>query len=240
MNKIMEVPCLSFSSDDEVQDALLKVIQSKEGGYSVAINAEKIYLFQDDESIKRVINESNFPVPDGSGAVLALKWLDKVQSIRVDLPTNVFELANKKSLKVFLLGGVEETNRKSFEALSLKYPNAIFVGRRNGYEYEFTSLVKELKLLNPDVVMLALGSPRQEVLANEMSKILSGIFFVGCGGALDIAAGKIARAPKFFQDNHLEWFYRLINQPSRIARQRRLPIFLYRLIKAKLFKETIK
>lgn len=236
----MEVPCLSFSSDDEVQDALLKVIQSKEGGYSVAINAEKIYLFQDDESIKRVINESNFPVPDGSGAVLALKWLDKVQSIRVDLPTNVFELANKKSLKVFLLGGVEETNRKSFEALSLKYPNAIFVGRRNGYEYEFTSLVKELKLLNPDVVMLALGSPRQEVLANEMSKILSGIFFVGCGGALDIAAGKIARAPKFFQDNHLEWFYRLINQPSRIARQRRLPIFLYRLIKAKLFKETIK
>lgn len=236
----MEVPCLSFSSDDEVQEALFKAIQSKEGGYSVAINAEKIYLFQEDDSIKKIINESSFPVPDGSGAVLALKWLDKVQSIRVDLPTNVFELANKKGLKVFLLGGVEETNRKSFEVLSLKYPNAMFVGRRNGYEYDFISLVNELKLLKPDVVMLALGSPRQEVLANEMAKTLSGIFFVGCGGALDIAAGKIARAPKFFQDNHLEWFYRLINQPSRIVRQRRLPIFLYRLIKAKLFKETIK
>jgi N-acetylglucosaminyldiphosphoundecaprenol N-acetyl-beta-D-mannosaminyltransferase len=78
--------------------------------------------------------------------------------------------------------------------------------------------------------MVALGSPKQEKFAAKINKILPNILFIGCGGALDILAGKITRAPKLFQDNHIEWLYRLILEPKRIKRQKILPVYLFKLI----------
>lgn len=233
--KIIDTPCFQIENQNIAKSYIKKLISNNIGGYSTAINAEKIMMYSKDIEMKKIIDNSVLPIPDGSGAVIGMKFLYGVSSIRLDLPKTIFELSNEEKYNLFILGSNEEINKKAVEELNIKYPNINIIGRQNGYFYDENNIINLLKDLKPQIVMVALGSPKQEKFAAKMNKILPEILFIGCGGALDILAGKITRAPKFFQDNHLEWLYRLILEPKRIKRQKILPIYL-----SKLIIETIK
>lgn len=233
--KIIDTPCFQIGNHNIAKNYIKKLIIDKIGGYSTAINAEKIMMYSKDIEMKEIIDNSILPIPDGSGAVIGMKFLHGASSIRLDLPKTIFELSNEKKYNLFILGSNEEINKKAVDELNIKYPNINIVGRHNGYFDDENTIINLLKNLKPQIVMVALGSPKQEKFAAKMNKILPDILFIGCGGALDILAGKITRAPKFFQDNHLEWLYRLILEPKRIKRQKILPIYL-----SKLIIETIK
>jgi N-acetylglucosaminyldiphosphoundecaprenol N-acetyl-beta-D-mannosaminyltransferase len=230
--EVLGCPCLSFSDIAAAKSYTLGILQSGRGGYSVAINAEKIILFDKSDSFKEIVNQSNLPLPDGAGAVLGMKLLHKSRSIKLDFPKLVFELAHENAFKVFILGSSEDVNSKAYAVLAQKYPNIQLVGRLNGYFESKEVVFEKLKDSKPDIVMLALGSPKQEIFAHSIYKDFPNILFVGCGGALDILSGRIKRAPKFFIENNLEWFFRLALQPKRIRRQKNLPLFLGRLLKA--------
>jgi N-acetylglucosaminyldiphosphoundecaprenol N-acetyl-beta-D-mannosaminyltransferase len=227
---IMGASCFQVISVNDAKLYIQHLISINSGGYSTAINAEKIMMYSKDSEMKSIIDRSTLPIPDGSGAVIGFKFLYGLNCIKLNLPKIIFELANDEKYKVFILGSLEEINKKAVDELKDKYPNIDIVGRKNGYFKNDDQIITLLREKKPQIVMVALGSPKQEKFAARINKILPNILFIGCGGALDILAGEITRAPKFFQDNHIEWLYRLVLEPKRIKRQKILPIYLFKLI----------
>ncbi len=228
--RILGAPCLLVEDVSSIKEYIGNLVENKTGGYSVAINAEKIMMYEKNPEMKEIIENSILPTPDGAGAVIGMKFLHKRRSIKLDLPKTVFQLADKSSYSMFVLGAIEESNEKAADKIKELYPGINIVGRRNGYFDDESEIISMFCNLNPQIVMIALGSPKQEMFAQRVNSELKGTLFIGCGGALDILAGKTKRAPEFFINNNLEWFYRLIKQPKRIGRQLVLPVFLFKLI----------
>ncbi len=226
--EIMGCPCEALSERKAIS-RILSVITKKECGYSVAINAEKIQRFQNDEELRAIINNSILPYPDGAGAVLGLKWLHGVSSEKVNMPVKVLEAANQYRFKTFIVGADEKNHDLAIGAIVKKYPNLDLVGNLHGFNSK-DRIFEHVLLKRPQLIMIAMGSPRQEKLAAELIAICKFGFVVGCGGALDILSGEVRRAPSFMITYHLEWLFRLVQQPYRIRRQLFLPVFLARLI----------
>jgi len=228
--KILQAPCFLVEDIDILKQYIINLINNKQGGYSVAINAEKIIMYSKSDNIKNIIDNSILPIPDGAGAVLGFKLLYNKKCLKVDLPKLILEISNENKYNVFLLGSHEKINKLASEKIRQTYPNINIVGRQNGYFDTKEKIINILRKTKPNVVLLALGSPKQEILAYELKDKFPNILFVGCGGALDIISGYKKRAPKIFRDYYLEWLYRLLKEPRRIKRQKVLPIFFFKLV----------
>jgi len=226
---IIGCPCYCFKNEEEAFVIVEEIFLSGNGGYSVAINAEKIMLFKNNQEFRNLILNSVLPSPDGAGAVIGMNLFHKRTSIKLDLPRLTLEICNRNSLRLLVLGAIEEVNEKAADVIKERYPNINLVGRMNGYFKTKEEVFSKIKETVPNIVLIALGSPRQENLARELLKENPNVVFIGCGGALDILSGRVERAPKFFIENNLEWFYRLVKQPFRIKRQKILPLFMYTL-----------
>tara|TARA_B100000787_G_C16191425_1_gene297752 strand:+ start:1008 stop:1727 length:720 start_codon:yes stop_codon:yes gene_type:complete len=228
--KILGVNCYQFNTVSDAKAFIKDIIISEGGGYSVAINAEKIMMYSKDINFRAIIDHSILPIPDGSGAIIGMKILYNINSIKLDLPKTIFECANESKFSLFLLGATEKVNFNTENSLNQKYPNINLVGRQNGYFDDELVVFQQIKKLNPQIVVIAMGSPKQEKLAARLNEILPSALLIGCGGAFNILTGEVKRAPVFYQKNHLEWFYRLVKEPSRFKRQLILPVFLLKLI----------
>lgn len=196
----------------------------------VAINAEKI-LHATDET-RNTINR-NLGFPDGIGAVWALKkngcenvvkipgcelWLDIVQQYHQDKT-------------FYLVGGKEAIIQQTVDQLKKTYSGIQIVNYRNGYiktNEERQALITDIAEKKPEIVFVAMGSPAQEHLMEEMQQQHAALY-QGLGGSFDVYTGNVERAPKWWVDNQMEWAYRLMRQPSRIKRQRHLIKFLVNL-----------
>lgn len=235
-HKLLGCPCTAVSTHEQAQLQLTKLVQAGEGGYSVAINAEKISRYRIDIELRRVIDNASFAYPDGAGAVLGLSWLHGQKSRKINFPVVALEAANINKWRVFLLGAQEEVNAFAAKKISVDYPDIQIVGRANGYhsDDEFIKMVLDS---NPQLIMLALGSPKQEFWAGSLRKKGINAFCVGCGGAFDIMARRLKRAPDFMIDNNLEWLYRIIQEPSRWRRQLVLPVFMGKLMREVILKK---
>ena len=230
---IINSPCYNIASKQEVEDFLLEKIKNKQGGYTAAINALKIVKYNKDQETKEVIDNALIQTPDGFGAQLAFKVLHKESVIKLDLPGLALDVANKHNLRMFFLGTSEENNAAAVENVKVQYPNINIVGRNNGFFSDTVDLEKKLEERKPQLVMISLGSPKQEILSAKLNKKFPNIIFVGSGGRLDILAGKLNRAPKFYIDNNIEWLYRLAKEPKRFKSQLGLVSFVFRLYKFK-------
>jgi N-acetylglucosaminyldiphosphoundecaprenol N-acetyl-beta-D-mannosaminyltransferase len=228
--ELLGCPCLAFPSQEDAEAHLEALVASGESHYSVAINAEKILAFRDDAEFQRLVRASHLASPDGSGAILALRWLHGASSIKLDLPRTALGLAHRRQWPVFLLGARDEVNSEATKRVEQLYPGISVVGRQDGYFKDDECVIRAIEASGAKVALVAMGSPKQERFASNAAEATKGVLFVGAGGALDILAGRISRAPKFMVDNHLEWFYRLIREPRRIRRQARLPRFALSLL----------
>lgn len=232
--RVMGCPCLAFGNVQESWAYIEELLADGASHFSVAINAEKILKFREDPAFRALVQGSQFTIPDGSGAILALRWLHGVSSIKLDLPRAVLEVANRRQLSLFALGAREEANEAAYRKIAETYPRIRLVGRQNGYFTDEDQVIRTIAERSPRIVLVALGSPRQEEFAHRAAQKTQGALFICAGGALDVLAGRVRRAPQFMIDNHLEWLYRLAREPARIRRQRRLPSFFLALIAEKL------
>lgn len=232
---ILGCPCFAVNEDDAV-DHILSIVESSQAGYSVAINAEKIWRYDKDVEFTSIVDKSVFPYPDGAGAVLGLKWLHGIKSQKNNMPIKALEAANKGGLKTFIVGANEANHNKAIDIIVSRYPELDLVGHMHGYHGK-QDIIQAVAKVRPQLILVAMGSPRQELFAAELlSKVNSG-FVIGCGGALDILSGAQNRAPQFMIDNNLEWFYRLYKQPWRFRRQLFLPVFIIRLYTASVLQK---
>lgn len=239
---ILNVPCIPVRNYELVYDHVNNMIKNKQGGYSVAINALKIVGYNKDAETRKIINGGIIHTPDGVGAVHALKILYKQPSIKLDFPGLILDICNDKSYNVFLLGAAAESNKKAYDAISVQYPNIHLSGRMNGYFKSNTEVLEALKNCKdrPQVVLLALGSPKQEKLSQELYSEFPDVLFVGCGGRFDILAGKLKRAPEWIINNNFEWLYRLLLEPRKRFKQQlslaKFMVLLYKYIIKKRIK----
>lgn len=144
---------------------------------------------------------------------------------------NLCKESSQKGYRVFLLGAKIGVAEKAAKILSDKYKGLNIVGIRDGYFEDENSVIEEIKKANPDILFVAMGSPKQEYwIKNNMYK-LSVPLCMGIGGSLDVICGNIKRAPNWMCSLGLEWLYRLIKEPWRFKRMSVLPIFLIKALK---------
>lgn len=196
----------------------------------IAVNAEKI-LHATEES-RELINR-NVGYPDGAGAVWALHKKGYKNTIKIpgcELWLNLIE-SYYKTKTFYLVGGTQEIIEATIKKLKIEFEGIQIVNYRNGYiknDQEKDTLIKDIVALSPDVVFVAMGSPKQELLMEEIQKQHQAVY-QGLGGSFDVYMGHVKRAPHWWVNNNLEWAYRLINQPSRIKRQIHLVRFFLNL-----------
>lgn len=197
-------------------------------GILVAINAEKI--LHATPQTREIINR-NIGYCDGAGAVMALKkhgYNDVVKLPGCELWLKIVAALFDKGKKFYLVGSKQEVIEETVEKLRREYPGINIAGYRNGYiksEEEKQRLIDDIAGKQPDVVFVAMGSPKQELLMEEMAEHHPAIY-QGLGGSFDVYTGHVKRAPKWWVDHNLEFAYRLLKQPSRIKRQIHLVRFL--------------
>jgi len=228
MNKVLlnGVSTYSFASRRELIDFV-----SKEKKILVAINAEKI-LHATDQT-RGLINK-NIGYSDGIGAVWALKkkgFSDTLKIPGCELWLDIVSaLSEKKTF--YLVGSKQQVIEETVNKLQSEFPKIKIVNYRNGYvntEEEKRALIADIKDKKPDVIFVAMGSPKQELLMQEMQEVHPAIY-QGLGGSFDVFTGHVLRAPAWWVKNNLEWAYRLVKQPSRIKRQIHLVKFLWLLL----------
>lgn len=198
----------------------------------VAVNAEKIEHAT--ELSKSIINR-NVGYPDGVGAVWALKRKGHQNAQKIpgcELWLNIVErYAQTKSF--YLVGGEEAVITKTIEKLQSSFPGIRIVGYRNGFlktEADKQDLIADIALKRPNVVFVAMGSPRQELLMEEMSQHHQAVY-QGLGGSFDVYAGKVKRAPNWWVNNGLEGVYRTMMEPKkRMMRDVRVMPFFMKMI----------
>ena len=215
---------------DELRDALLNAQTPQQ---VITVNPEMITKSYKNPELADFIKKVEWVTPDGVGVVMALRMIGvKTQRIPgIELAHSLLEVANSKGLKVALIGADEDTIQKAKEELVKELPNLNIVYLRNGYfsDDEEIEIINELAKCQPDMVFAGLGFPKQEKFLDTFKKFAKGSIMIGIGGSFDVWSKKLKRAPKIFQKLNLEWFYRLLCQPSRFSRVfPAIPLFLLR------------
>jgi N-acetylglucosaminyldiphosphoundecaprenol N-acetyl-beta-D-mannosaminyltransferase len=201
-------------------------------------NPEIIMLARKDEHFKNILNSASICTADGIGVVYGAKILKTPLPERVagfDLGSALIEYAAQTKKSTFFFGAAPGVAEIAAEKLIEKYPNLKIAGTRNGYfkDEETPEIIEQINESCADILFVCLGAPRQEKWIYENRDKLNVKLALGLGGSLDVFAGVAKRAPKIFIKLNLEWFYRLLKQPSRIGRFMALPKFLITVIKNK-------
>lgn len=200
----------------------------------LAVNAEKI-LHASPQS--RSLFERSIGFSDGIGAVWALRKKGFKEAVKIpgcelwlDIIRHTYE-----SRTFYLIGSTPEVITATIEKLKAEFPGIRILNFRDGYiktTSERQALISDVATLKPDVVFVAMGSPKQEELIDDLLSVHPAVY-QGLGGSFDVYTGKVKRAPEWWVRHGLEWAYRLVRQPGRAGRQVKLGRFLWELWKGK-------
>lgn len=196
---------------------------AERGMHVVTLNAEMVIQAQNDQELDRIIRHAHLIVPDGAGAVWALR-LDGHNARRVpgiELAARALSSAARAGIGVGLIGAKPQTLETLLGKLPELHHGINVAYSHHGYfsgEEDERRVLKELAAAKPGLVLVALGVPKQEFIIDKWHPELPGAVIIGVGGSFDVWAGFVKRAPVVFQRLNLEWFYRLIKEPWRARR----------------------
>lgn len=209
----------------------------------VSLNPENLVIAQNSENFKRVINTAQIRIVDGIGVVMASRILNVQVGERltgVELMKELVTIASERRLRVLLIGGKSNLAVKLSDCYSKKYPGAKFLGIegikniKNPQKKEEKKIFSIVANFKPHIVLVAFGSPDQELWLSRHRAQFKNCLCMGVGGAFDYLGGIVPRAPVFIRRLGLEWLFRLIVQPWRWRRQLRLVRFCWLVGKEKI------
>lgn len=237
--RILGVPFADITPEEAVGKA---VSYLNNNGKSMIFtpNPEMVMEARKNEEFMEVLNSSTMNVPDGIGIVYGSKFTASPIKHRVagyDLVQGVFDKMKDMGKTVYFFGGAPGIADRAKEAMEAKHKGLKVVGTASGYfdDKREKEIIAEINELRPDLLLVGIGFPKQEKWIYTHIKELNIKTAVGVGGSFDVMSGNVKRAPEFFINHGLEWFYRLITQPSRFIRMMQLPLFMLVVIKSKLF-----
>ena len=193
---------------------------NQEKGLLVAVNAEKVTKATDET--RKIIND-NIGYADGAGVVVAMKRKGFNDVIRIPGCELWLEIIKTFQLEktFYLVGGKQEVIDETVAKLKKDFPKIRLLGYRNGYinsDKERQDLIEDIITKGPDVVFIAMGSPKQEMLMSELMERHKAIY-QGLGGSFDVYTGRVKRAPEWWRKHNLEFLYRFLKQPQRYKRE---------------------
>ncbi len=204
--------------------------------YICTPNPEIVMEAQQDAELMGILKGADLVVPDGIGVVWASKYSEIRLTERVagyDLVQGLMEDLQATDTTFYFFGGAPGVASAAARRMKRKYPALKIVGGHNGYfdEKEEKRIIRNIKNLSPSILLVGLGAPKQEKWIYDNLRLTGVKLAIGVGGSFDVMAGNTKRAPKIFQKLGLEWFYRLITQPTRWRRMLRLPKFALKVLK---------
>ena len=213
-------------------------IANKKPALIATANAEMIMNATRDEELKNILNGADMVVPDGAGTVWAAHQLGCYMPERVagyDLAQELLRISPSKGYRVYFFGSAPGVADKAKAKAEELYPGIEICGTRNGYfsEDDENQIVEDIKTAKPDILLAALGVPKQEKWLSKYKDVLGVPVNIGVGGTLDVMAGVMERAPLWMQKAKLEWLFRGLKQPSRIGRLMALPRFVFKVLGSK-------
>ena len=213
---------------DEAADRALALMERR-GAYLCTPNPEIVMEARRDPEVMAAINGADLVLPDGVGIVWAAKRSGTPLPERVAGIDLLSVLLDRMSGSVFVLGGRPGAAEKAAENIAAAHPNVSVAGTHDGYFTDELALTAALGETRPDLLLVCLGAPKQELWMAAHRELPVGLM-AGLGGAVDVLAGTAERAPLRWREHGLEWLYRLLRQPSRLKRQWRLLGFVREVI----------
>lgn len=209
-------------TEQSFHDVVREKIKNEEKMFIVTANPETLMIAEENEDFKKcLLDDNTIIVPDGIGVIKGMKML-KFQTngtiTGVELAKKVLEFANDEKKSIYLFGAKKEVIDGMRNLLGNSYPNIEILGMQDGYVGDKQKVFEDIIDKKPDIVLVALGIPHQELLIyNNLDRFEKGIF-IGVGGTFDVLSGMKKRAPKIFIKTHTEWLYRITTEPKRLKR----------------------
>ena len=190
----------------------------------MSVNVAKLVSLRDDPFLRSAVGACGLVTADGQGVVWAARLLGLRAPERVagiDLMFGLLERAERNRHRVFILGARPEVLERALASLRAAYPRLEIAGARDGYfsDEEAPEVCAEIRAARPDMLFVAMSSPRKEYFLDQHGPGLGVPFAMGVGGSVDVIAGLTRRAPLAVQRLGLEWLYRLGQEPRRLARR---------------------
>lgn len=205
----------------------MDAMREEKAAYVCTPNPEIVWASRKNEALRRAINGADAVLADGVGILWAAKRLGKTLPERVAGYDFLLALLERMEGTVFLLGGKPGVAEAAAENIRARWPRVKVVGCAHGYFDGDEDVTKKIRALEPELLLVCLGSPKQELWMEKQAHAgLPVGLMVGLGGSLDVLAGRVKRAPEGWIRWKLEWLYRLLREPSRIKRQMCLPRFV--------------
>ena len=193
-----------------------QALEYAQKGQVITINPEMIFYASKHPDFADIIKEAELVIPDGIGVQIGLKILGhNVRRIAgIEFGRRILEKYSAENKTCALIGAKPEVIEKAVENLKKEIPNINIVYWHDGYFKDDDEILNSIESLKPDVVLTALGSPKQEEFNYKAKKLLSNTLFIGVGGSFDVWAGVVKRAPEVYQKLGLEWLYRTVKEPK--------------------------
>ena len=203
-------------------------------GQIVTINPEMISAAQSNPEFADIIKKAELVVADGIGVEIGLKILGySVKRIAgIDLGKALIEKFTASGKSVVMIGAKPGVVDSAIVNLTKEYQNLNVVYSHDGYFDNDEDIIESVISANPDLILVALGSPKQEFFIHNIKEKLPNSTLIGLGGSFDVWAGVVERAPKIYQKLGLEWLYRTLKEPKRFKRIfPTLPLFVLKVLK---------
>jgi N-acetylglucosaminyldiphosphoundecaprenol N-acetyl-beta-D-mannosaminyltransferase len=213
---------------------LLETMRSGQGGHVVTLNAEMCVQAETNIKLQQMIQNATLVIPDGAGIQLYFQWIQRQNLQRypgIEFAVDILQKLSPEEPVVFY-GGAPGMATAAANHWQQRLPNLQVAIAQHGYlsETEQLDFQRQLQTLQPSIIFVGLGVPRQEFWIAANRQLCPHAIWIGVGGSFDIWAGKKQRAPRWMCNNNLEWLYRLYQEPWRWRRMLALPKFVFRSI----------
>ncbi|GEP20249.1 WecB/TagA/CpsF family glycosyltransferase [Pediococcus argentinicus] len=214
---------------DKFMDQIKNDSTQHQNRFIITANPEIVMYARKHPDYQKLVQTADYLTPDGIGIVKASQTLGDPIPDRItgfDIFNNLLEWGNDNQKSVYLLGSKPEVIQKTVQKIQTDYPDLKIAGFHDGYFKDDAPIITEIENTKPDFVFVATGFPKQEEFITT-NRHISDSIWMGVGGSFDVYSGTVKRAPTFWQEHHLEWFYRLITDPKRLKRQLVIPQFMW-------------
>lgn len=208
-DSLLELHDATKVSDAEIQNMY------NSGGYSVAINAEKLIAIEKNIELQLAVENASLRVVDGASLSLLSKLKGGRKLPKVNMPAQIIGFAKEYNYTIDIVGSTKSTNARAVRNLQSQLGELV-LGGIDGYASE-QDIIDYIDQSNADIILLGLGSPKQELLSNKLCTKPKRIV-INCGGAIKVLAGEVKSAPDFVANSYFEWLYRLMLEPKKIFR----------------------
>ena len=213
----------------EAVEAGMDLVRAPGAHYVVTPNPEIVEVCREDPAVMDIVNRADLVLADGIGVIKGAAMLGtplKGKVPGIEFAAGLLGKLAKEGRSVYLLGAKPGVAELAGKRLSGQYPGLKIAGTHDGYFQEDAPIVEDIRASGADVVLVCLGAPKQEKWMAKNGADTGAHLLCGLGVSLDVFAGVVERAPKFWCDHGLEWLYRLLKEPRRAGRMMKLPLFL--------------